>query len=49
LGVPAIRNEFGAVGVEMAVGKQLVTVTGLTLEFDQVKKLAALALARMQK
>lgn len=49
LGVPAIRNEFGAVGIEMAVGKQLVTVSGLTLKFEQAKELAAFVLARMKK
>jgi len=48
LGVPAIRNEFGVEGVEMVVGKQLVTVSGLTLKADQVKKLAGLVLARMK-
>lgn len=49
LGVPAIRNEWGTVGIEMAVDKQLVSVSGLTLKFDQVKKLAAFVLARMKK
>lgn len=49
LGVPAIRNEFGVKGVEMVVGKQLVTVSGLTLKADQVKKLAAFVLARMKQ
>jgi hypothetical protein len=48
LGVPAIRNEFGVEGVEMVVGKQLVTVSGLTLKADQVKKLAGFVLARMK-
>ena len=49
LGVPAIRNEFGVEGVEMVVGKQLVTVSGLTLKADQVKKPAGIVLARMKQ
>lgn len=49
LGVPAIRNEFGVEGVEMVVGNHLVTVSGLTLKADQVKKLAGLVLARMKQ
>ena len=49
LGVPAIRNEFGVVSVEMAVGTQLLTVTGLSVKFEQAKKLAAFALARKKK
>lgn len=48
LGVPAIRNEFGVVAVEMAVKDQLVSVSSLTASFDQVRKLAGFVLARAQ-
>lgn len=48
LGVPAIRNEYGIVAIEMAVGTQLVTVSSLTAKFEQVRKLAESVLARMK-
>jgi hypothetical protein len=48
LGVPAIRNEFGVVAIEMAVRDQLVSVTSLTASFDQVRKLAGFVVARAQ-
>lgn len=46
LGVPAIRNEFGSVAIEMAVKDQLVSVSSLTASFDQVRKLAGYVVAR---
>lgn len=48
LGVPAIRNEFGVVAIEMAVGTQLVTVSSISANFEQVRKLAGFVLARMK-
>lgn len=46
LGVPAIRNEFGVVAIEMAVKGQLVSVTSLSAPFEQVRKLAGYVVAR---
>jgi hypothetical protein len=48
LGVPAIRNEYGVVAIEMAVGAQLVTVGSIAANFEQVRKLAGFVLARMK-
>ena len=48
LGVPAIRNEFGVVAIEMAVGTQLVSVGSISANFEQVRKLAGFVLARMK-
>jgi hypothetical protein len=48
LGVPAIRNEFGVVAIEMAVGTQLVSVGGISANFEQVRKLAGFVVARMK-
>ena len=48
LGVPAIRNEFGIVAIEMAVGSRLVTVSSLSAKFDKVHALAALVLAHLK-
>ena len=48
LGVPAIRNEYGIIAIEMAVGTQLVTVSSLAAKFEQVRKLAESVLARMK-
>lgn len=48
LGVPAIRNEFGVVAIEMAVGSQLVSVSSIAANFDQVRTLAGFVLNRMK-
>ena len=48
LGAPAIRNEFGVVAIEMAIGSQLVSVGSISANFEQVRKLAAFVLARMK-
>lgn len=48
LGVPAIRNEYGIVAIEMAVGTQLVTVSSISAKFDQVRTLAGFVVARMK-
>lgn len=48
LGVPAIRNEYGIVAIEMAVGTQLVTVSSISAKFDQVRKLAGFVVAHMK-
>jgi hypothetical protein len=48
LGVPAIRNEFGVVAIEMAIGGQLVSVGSISAKLEQVRALAGFVVARMK-
>ena len=48
LGVPAIRNEFGIVAIEMAIKDQLVSVSSISANLEQTRQLAGFVVARMK-